>query len=38
MQSKIKNKFSILEKSALELVATNSPDFNENTCNRQSIS
>ena len=31
------NKFSVSEMSALELVAKNSPDSNENTCNRQSM-
>ena len=31
------NKFSDPEISPLELVAINSPDSNENTCNRQSM-
>ena len=30
-------KFLVLEISAFELVAVNSPDSNENTCNRQSL-
>ena len=37
MQDKIQKKFSVLEMSALELVAINSPDSNKNTCNRQSM-
>ena len=32
---KNKKKFLVLETSAFELVAVNSPDSNENTCNRQ---
>ena len=36
-QKKIENKFSIEEMSALELIAINSTDSNENTCNRQSM-
>ena len=34
MQQKIQSKFSLSEISALELVAINSPDSNENPCNR----
>ena len=30
-------KFSVLEISAFELVAVNSPDSNENSCKRQSL-
>ena len=37
MQQKIRNKFSLSEISALELVAINSPNSDENTCNRQSM-
>ena len=33
----MKKKFSILETSAFELVAVNSPDSNENSCKRQSL-
>ena len=33
----MENKFSVSEMSALELVEINSPDYNENTCNRQSM-
>ena len=29
--------FLVLEKSAFELVAVNSPDSNENSCKRQSL-
>ena len=37
MQQKIQNKFSVSEMFALELVAINSPDSDENSCNRQSM-
>ena len=33
----MQKKFSVSEISALELVAINCPDSNENNCNRQSI-
>ena len=33
----MKKKFSILETSAFEFVAVNSPDSNENSCKRQSL-
>ena len=33
----MENKFSVSEMSALELVAINSPNSDENTCNRQSM-
>ena len=33
----MQKKFLVLEISAFELVAGNSPDSNENTCNRQSL-
>ena len=38
-RQRIKNpeKFSVLEISAFELVAVNSPDSNETSCNRQSL-
>ena len=35
MQEKVESKFSVSEMSALELVAINSPESHENTCNRQ---
>ena len=37
MEEKIQKNFSVFEISALELVAGNSLDSNENTCNRQSM-
>ena len=36
-QKKIRKMFSVLDISAFELVAVNSPDSNETTCNRQSL-
>ena len=36
MQYKIQKKFCVLEISAFELVAVNSPDSKQNACNRQS--
>ena len=36
MQEKIQKKFLVLEISAFELVAANSPDSKQNGCNRQS--
>ena len=33
----MQKKFLVLEISAFELAAVNSPDSNENTCNRQSL-
>ena len=33
----MEKKFSVLEISAFELVAVNSPDSNENSCKRQSL-
>ena len=33
----MENKFSVEEMSAMELLAINSPDSNENSCNRQSM-
>ena len=33
----MQKKFLVLEISAFELVAVNSPHSNENTCNRQSL-
>ena len=36
MQGKINKKFWVLEISAFELVAVNSPDSKQNACNRQS--
>ena len=36
MQYKIGKKFCVLEISAFELVAVNSPDSKQNACNRQS--
>ena len=37
MQKEVENKFSVQEMSALEFVAINSHDPNENTGNRQSM-
>ena len=37
MQQEIQKKFSLAEVSLLELVAINSQDSNENTCNRKSM-
>ena len=37
MQQEIQKKFSLVEISPLELVAINSPDSNENTCNGKSM-
>ena len=37
MKSKIEDKFSVSEISELDLVAINSPDYNENIFNRQSM-
>ena len=34
MQEETQKKFSVSEISALELVAINSPDSNDNTCSR----
>ena len=36
MQGKINKKFWVLEISAFELVAVNSPDSKQNACSRQS--
>ena len=36
MQYKIQKKFSVVEISAFELAAVNSPDSKQNACNRQS--
>ena len=36
MQEKIQKKFCVLEISAFELVAVNSPDSKQNACNLQS--
>ena len=35
MQQEINKRFSLVEISPLELVAINSPDSNENACNRK---
>ena len=36
-QEKVQKKFSVSEISALQLVAMNCPDSNENTCNQQTM-
>ena len=36
MQQKVQKKFGVLEISAFELVAVNSPDSKQNACNRES--